>query len=488
MMSPNRSILDDEETEGDNDTAAALAGSFSRINNPSPIARQNSDGNNTMDDSLFRGLSDTESKASMKEPEKLDILVLKAELDLANAQIARLHEEIAKRSVDNDVPDILNVPDLHNYDNRMVNVRMLNGENFITEWNDLTPPLPPPPDHGLYSPIVRAVLEQWTNDGSLHESLISWIERVLTGNELESIPPLTISSLDHQVRDGFTMHVLPLILRRADIHVSVQTRAHRRTTYDLNVIVNPKMDQTSRSGSNLLDGVDAQEALTDLDKYVEDWSESLGQQMDRKSVTHSTATAHASNSSLHQHSIYRNNRNDSPSVGNFAGTLKTSTSNDLSDALHQQHGIMTALGGALGGLLSRRKHLSSTPNRKIPAALRAQLDLTSSPIPSSDRLEEDDQPYHRVVSAPPGRIGITFVEFRGHAMVSDVSTHSPLCGWVFPSDILIAIDEVPVSGMRVRDIITVLTNRKNRQRALRVISSHAMNEFTLNNSHLNDPS
>jgi hypothetical protein len=62
--------------------------------------------------------------------------------------------------------------------------------------------------------------------------------------------------------------------------------------------------------------------------------------------------------------------------------------------------------------------------------------------------------------------------------VSDVAPDSPLCGWIFPSDILIAIDELPVSGMRVRDIITVLKDRKDRQRALRVISSHDMNEFT----------
>jgi C-terminal processing protease CtpA/Prc len=123
----------------------------------------------------------------------------------------------------------------------------------------------------------------------------------------------------------------------------------------------------------------------------------------------------------------------------------------------------------------------------MPAGLRAQLDLTSSPIPSSYYGgSEDDTPYHRVVSAPPGRIGVTFVEFRGHAMVSDVAPDSPLSSWVFPSDILIAIDEVPVSGMRVRDIIKVLTNRRDRQRALRVISSHAMNEFTLNGSILNE--
>jgi hypothetical protein len=43
-----------------------------------------------------------------------------------------------------------------------------------------------------------------------------------------------------------------------------------------------------------------------------------------------------------------------------------------------------------------------------------------------------------------------------------------------------------VSGMRVREIIKVLKDRKERQRALRVISSHAMNEFTLNSSTVGD--
>jgi C-terminal processing protease CtpA/Prc len=129
------------------------------------------------------------------------------------------------------------------------------------------------------------------------------------------------------------------------------------------------------------------------------------------------------------------------------------------------------------------------------------MDLTSSPVPGSsgyhrvgnlestvsadidDQQQQEDllQPYHRVVSAPPGRIGVTFVEFRGHAMVSDVAMDSPLAGWVFPSDILIAVDEIPVSGMRVRDIVKILSTRKDRQRAMRVISSHDMNEFTMMN-------
>ena len=87
----------------------------------------------------------------------------------------------------------------------------------------------------------------------------------------------------------------------------------------------------------------------------------------------------------------------------------------------------------------------------LPASLRAQMDLTSSPTPGStgyhrvgqveatlpatidsQQQHNEEEPYHRVVSAPPGRIGMTFVEFRGHAMVSDVAADSPLAGWVFP--------------------------------------------------------
>lgn len=177
---------------------------------------------------------------------------------------------------------------------------------------------------------------------------------------------------------------------------------------------------------------------------------------------------------------------------------------------------MGALGGALTGLLSRNKYAAS-PSRSqtqvlstgsledsrnvpnmLPASLRAQMDLTSSPTPGSkgyhrmgqveatlpatidsQQQHNEEEPYHRVVSAPPGRIGMTFVEFRGHAMVSDVAADSPLAGWVFPSDVLIAIDEIPVSGMRVRDIVAIIADRKQRQRALRVMSSHDMNEFTM---------
>jgi hypothetical protein len=170
---------------------------------------------------------------------------------------------------------------------------------------------------------------------------------------------------------------------------------------------------------------------------------------------------------------------------------------------------MTTIGDTFGGMFSRKKTTPGSqmsPNRNPsfddecwgePQPLQAPQtpkyhshrghgqmlpSIPSSPTRSDDvnmgHHEEEPQPYHRVVSAPPGRIGITFVEVRGHAMISDVAPDSPLFGWVFPSDILIAIDEVPVSGLRVREIVKLLTARKERQRALRVISSHAMTELT----------
>ena len=491
--------------------AADVAKTIDRENNnPSPIEQEGSlshmdaELNTEMNDSLFRGLSEAESKDAFKEQaDHLDVVVMRTALDQANAQIRHLHHALTQGAPESGPPPIVDMPDLFkgqdssSDENRMVNVRMLDGENFVTEWDNLTPPLPPPPDHDLRSPIVGAVLEQWTSDRALHESLVSWIERVMSGHDIEAVPPLTISSLDHQVRDGFTMHLLPLLLRRADIHVTVQTRAHRRTTYDLAVTVNRKSQQIAYTESprGMMDG-------DVYDPRVDDWSNRPGPGIDRQSSTaHSNVTAHITNAARQSPTYYDSTPSDDMgnyAESNFGSGLMRSASHDMSEALQlqlQQQGLMTALGGALGGLLSRRKGSISSPSRfhdagsGMPAALRAQLDLTASPVPSSSfRGEEEEQPYHRVVSAPPGRIGITFVEFRGHAMVSDVSPSSPLLDWVFPSDILIAIDEIPVSGMRVRDIIKVLTNRKERQRALRVISSHAMNEFTLNASHMNDTS
>ena len=477
-MSHDKSILDDDTESG---PSTLLDAEDSTDDSPSPIPKKDSDA----DEDGTRGSSNLLFRGIDGEADQLDALVIKAALEQANNVIRDLHAKIEKLSNEESNAPTVDIPDVAEAssgdDNRMVNVRMLDGENFVTEWDDLTPPLPPPPDHGLRSPIVHAVLEQWTTDRSLHDSLLGWMERVMSGHDLESVPPLTISSLDHQVRDGFSMHVLPLLLRRADIHVAVQTRAHRRTTYDMAVTVNPKV-------GNLTFVPATSYTERKLEKVSTRDGSSEANQLDMDEQ--SNATELAANLSRQSPATYKSfppYRGDDVgdfTDGNFHGTMTSYEHSELSDALAQQQGIMGALGGALGGLLSRRKYsAANSPSRysemgmNMPASMRTRMDLTASPVPNH-YSHEDDQPYHRVVSAPPGRIGMTFVEFRGHAMVSDVANDSPLSGWVFPSDVLIAIDEVPVSGMRVRDIVKVLTTRKNRQRALRVISSHAMNEFT----------
>jgi C-terminal processing protease CtpA/Prc len=232
--------------------------------------------------------------------------------------------------------------------------------------------------------------------------LLKWIEQILETDD--EVPPLTLSGLDHRVRDGFCLHILPLLLRKPDIHVNVQTRLQRRTTYDLAVTVEPTntiLDDSAASttvSSNLIEP----SARLSYDEFAEPNIKSPDDEEERE----------------------------------MTGSW---TSN-----------ISGALWGSLKTASTRRK-------------------------PANADVEE---PYHRVVSAPAGRIGVTFVEYRGHCMVSDVAIDSPLLHWVYPSDVLIAIDEVPVSGMRVRDIIKVLKDRSEKPRALRVVSSHSMSTLT----------
>ena len=96
---------------------------------------------------------------------------------------------------------------------------------------------------------------------------------------------------------------------------------------------------------------------------------------------------------------------------------------------------------------------------------------------------QDSSSIHRVVTAPPGRIGVTFVQYRGHAMVSEVSVDSPLAGRIFRSDILVAIDDVAVSGLPVREIVKIISCKSEFHRALRVVSSHDIQDFTQNPFH-----
>ncbi len=493
FRSPNRSILDEaDEMSATEVEDEELDHSFG---NTSPIVK------NTEAESDFGTLRPLKRGSN-------EAVNLKSALEEANRTIQRLHAELKKSTnavVVSDEPPIVKITFLEQtldealdgQDERPVNSFTLEEENYTTEWDELSPPLPPPPDHGLRSPIVATVLEQWTKDPNLHHSLISWMEHILSGGDPAAVPPLTLSKLDHQVRDGFTMHVLPLLLRRPDIRVDVKTRTHRTTSYDISLWVD-QIDVAPHSPLHALRRLESRS--------------STRSEVGAESTTNSSTTALINNITpgrLYLGGQQHAQSHQTPVSARLSYDEMADGVAVTADGAHS--GIMSALGGALGGLLSLRRPTSAAtdaatallhepgamqtiPEVMSPSRSLAPIGVAGSP---GDRLsttrtwgEDDDeaatQPFHRVVTAPPGRLCITFVEYRGHAMVSDVAPESPLVGWIFQSDILIAIDELPVSGMRVRDIIKVLKDRKERPRALRVISSHDMTELTLNTSNLHD--
>jgi hypothetical protein len=529
FRSPNRSILD--MSEEISPTSSVERG----FDNASPIPEK--------DDSQCLN-SSFEDIIPLQE-DRNDLAKFQAALEDANEMIRKLHSDLMLLSQGNmregaiqdeapvvDVPDVVTVSPNTSKDEAAMSVRMLDVENYMTDWDELRPSLPPPPDHELRSPVVAAVLDQWSSDQALHDRLIEWIEQVLAGADPSSIPPLTISNLNHQVRDGFITHILPLLLRRRDIRVDVQTRTQRLTTYDLAVAVEGVA--FTAPPAQVIAPVRSVSAIDSrLHNMVPPWP---GSEFGNDSTTHSTVTAMMSNKHNRHLDPYPLRSTSSsrsapvflPDDSNY-GRRETITSqlsyDEMTDGSvgprNPQSGIMSALGGALGGLLSRRKAggggATGTPANAssggkvmataVTASSRASMDAMGlSPgngeDPDKDRedgyfdgdIDQTDQhqyqqlldhqslqhqqPYHRVVAAPPGRLGVTFVEYKGHAMVSDVlgPDQSPLAGFVFPGDILVAVDEVPVTGMPVRDVIQVLRDRGNRQRALRVISSHEMAE------------
>ena len=426
-----------------------------------------------------------------------------------------------------------------NSSEKMINVRMIDGENFSTEWSDLVD-LPPPPDHGLRSPIVDAVLRKWSDDDKTRSALMEWFEDIMNGSKsVHSVPSLKLSGLDHQTRDGFVMHVLPLLLHRKDVHVHLTSRAHRITSYEIAVSVTPTTSFGVQKNDRVLDShSDDVETHTKLSskhhlmafQATKNGSHSIKENIDVakspnkqipflpkpflgrsvpglvRSFSNAGSISTAVTSPMSNLTPTRGphmarmterytslaaelKRGDhpfsrdeyamssvaSPSLGDDLSVGSSAVDDENKDS-QRQSGIIGSISGALG-LLSRRK-ASPAENEFLGASPTIGRSHTLMSHTSKQQTSEDELPYHRIVSAPPGKIGISFVEYRGHAMVSNVSEDSPLVGWVFPSDVLIAIDDIPVSGLRTREIVKILTNRVKQQRNLRMVSAVAMNELT----------
>ena len=486
--------------------------------------------------------SDSQFAVSLEDPK------LEKELDeYRTALIESLHvDEFSKRVEPKETPKssiveenvLNNVSSESSSDRRMVNVRMIDAENFTTEWHDLVEPLPPPPDHGLKSPIVDAILSKWTDDANTQSALIKWIESILKGTAADDSPSLKLSGLDHQIRDGFLMHVLPLLLLRKDIHVHITTRAHRHTTYDMAVSISQSVKDCSRikssshgdrtledtnrrskaksqkhqlmayqaahSGATVNDSgleesnvapfsarqvlIRAAPAIVRADSHTESISTAVTAQISNrtsssavKSLFRAPAKDSYAKSSETQTpsriaSIPTSALGDDLSVGS-----SESVSEDSSKSQNQNNSssIMGSISGAFGGLLSRQKGFQPSDlyhplcSDKSPRVSSSSWSPTAFFTPQLNRGQEElkyEDIYHRVVSAPPGKIGLTFVEYEGNTMVSNVSDSSPLKGWVFPSDVIVAIDDTPVRDLRTRDIVQILTEKKGQQRNLRMFS------------------
>lgn len=393
----------------------------------------------------------------------------------------------------------------------------------------------------MHSPIVDAILDKWTNDDDTKSALIEWLESILNGSNIDSIPSLKLSGLDHQIRDGFIMHVLPLLLRRKDVHVHLTSRAHRQTTYDLAVSVAP----TSFGGANDFNGrisdagpedqnlqqrhlsreskhhlmafqatkngasvqTDAYPSPSKMSSIAKPFlmtrafpdlvrtssntgsiSTAITSPISNRTPSRppvggntytslSAETAKANNSFPLDHATPRLMTGASPALGDDLSVASSVEDETADSGQSRQSSIMGSISGAFGLLSRRRPPPAENEHTGVPSNNNVHSSIYQTPERATQSTSSgEEHSHHRVVSAPPGKIGITFVEYRGHAMISNVSDESPLAGWVFPSDVLIAIDDIPVSGHRTKDIVKLLTNKAGQQRNLRVVSAVAMNE------------
>ena len=399
FKSPNRSILDDDDS--DNETSVSLNTAGLYLHSLTEVNESLND-----EDTVVN-----ETKAQYETPRYQEMTP------------PRNSEEKAE-------------PGTSSYQTKMINVHMLDAENFETDWEDYMA-LPPPPNHDLRAPIVHSLLEQWTSDRVMHESLIHWIDGILDYSaELQHVPPLNISSLNHQVRDGFVMHVIPLLLRRADIQVEVKTRAHRRTTYDILVSVSKSSQCSCISASTHNPSENGSVAWVDSKKpdsvsimAFNASSTKFPQDNDDDRLTSiisnktsESAVARQYNSMCDKNEFIENRGvwNDDGSVGSSvtgATCLRTPPRET-----EERSVLMKAIGGAFfGGLLSRR-NVESGANPSISSRNKNsqstnfwkpacnnnedgyhQFSSTTVPKRSVRQYGEDPrQPFHRVVSVPPG--------------------------------------------------------------------------------------
>eukprot|EP00978_Attheya_sp_CCMP212_P034037 scaffold140615_cov47-Attheya_sp.AAC.2 len=72
--------------------------------------------------------------------------------------------------------------------------------------------------------------------------------------------------------------------------------------------------------------------------------------------------------------------------------------------------------------------------------------------------------------APPGSLGIR-IEYDGdHHIITAISAYSPVSGMVHDNDILVALNDVELSGLAPEEVRKIMTEESARTKKLTVLS------------------
>lgn len=101
---------------------------------------------------------------------------------------------------------------------------------------------PPTHTHGLDSPVLQHLLATWGQEKGedKRRALARWLDHVVHGHAVDGhgfVRGLELGGLAPEVSEGVVLLLLPLLRRRTDLHLGVQSR--ERTVRDLRIRLDP---------------------------------------------------------------------------------------------------------------------------------------------------------------------------------------------------------------------------------------------------------
>ena len=105
----------------------------------------------------------------------------------------------------------------------------------------------PAPPLSLDSPVIRHILDHWTDNMERLKFMQAWLQHILNGwpvhgKDGKFRQGLELAKLSPEVCDGFEKLIIPLLRRRNDITVQAMARTQRTTWKDLRIKVTPSAE------------------------------------------------------------------------------------------------------------------------------------------------------------------------------------------------------------------------------------------------------